>query len=336
MASYPHMIFASESAELTKDKLVDIVTAALRDDDLTSEQSALKAVVARRGYPFTFWFEDADRVGEMYVDYLPEGARRRPIINAATVVDMSGTDDPDGEHADAAGAIVGALAATDGVWVFAEATKRFVGMAYGDEPAVPPVGAPTPEPAVSPAPAPTPEPAATPQPAPSPEPVPTPEPSPSPEPVPTPEPVPAPEPVAETTPQPVAEPVASEPRGDIGAPPVEPVPVQVPTSEPTPVGRGDLGDPGDIGAAPVTEPDGPLWVPPTREEIEHPVVERPAGDLGAPPEPSALVPAQVSTSEPAPEQPRSADATPTPAAPEPEQPQQEETGFFKRFFGRRR
>lgn len=132
MAAYPHMIFATEDAGLSKDRLVELLTACFPGEELGIEQTALKVAVTRAGYPFTFWFEDADRVGEMYVGFLPDGARRRPIINAATVVDMSGAADGATAQEDAARVIVGTLAAQDGVWVFSEEAKRFVGLDYGD------------------------------------------------------------------------------------------------------------------------------------------------------------------------------------------------------------
>ena len=45
MAAYPHMIFASEKAELTKERLAEVATSVL--DGATSEISALKVVVTR-------------------------------------------------------------------------------------------------------------------------------------------------------------------------------------------------------------------------------------------------------------------------------------------------
>lgn len=131
-SAYPHMIFATEAAGLDKDRLVALLDEAVPGG--STEQTALKLTWTRDGYAYTYWFEDADRVGEMYADYLPEGARRRPVINATTVIDMSGAADASGEHAGEARGIVEHLAAQDGVHVFAEATKRFVGMSYGDEP----------------------------------------------------------------------------------------------------------------------------------------------------------------------------------------------------------
>ncbi|MTB70860.1 hypothetical protein GGG17_02495 [Arsenicicoccus sp. MKL-02] len=146
-SAYPHMIFATEAAGLDKDRLVALLDEAVPGG--STEQTALKLTWTRDGYAYTYWFEDADRVGEMYADYLPEGARRRPVINATTVIDMSGAADASGEHADEARGIVEHLAAQDGVHVFAESTKRFVGLSYGDEPA--PEPAPTATAAIEPA-----------------------------------------------------------------------------------------------------------------------------------------------------------------------------------------
>lgn len=95
-SAYPHMIFATDKAELDRDRLVALLGECCPGGE--AEQSSLKVTWTREGYAFTFWFEDADRVGEMYADYLPDGARRRPLVNATTVIDMSGAADPDGTH----------------------------------------------------------------------------------------------------------------------------------------------------------------------------------------------------------------------------------------------
>lgn len=134
-SSHPHMIFATEAADLTQERLVELLEQATPGGE--AERSAIKVAWVRDGYAWTFWFEDADRVGEMYADYLPEGARRRPLVNATTVIDMSGALDPEDAHAAEATTIVTHLAGQDGVNVFSEATKRFVGMSYGDEPEAP-------------------------------------------------------------------------------------------------------------------------------------------------------------------------------------------------------
>ncbi|WP_409484240.1 hypothetical protein [Arsenicicoccus dermatophilus] len=130
-SAYPHMIFATDKAELDRDRLVALLGECCPGGE--AEQSSLKVTWTREGYAFTFWFEDADRVGEMYADYLPEGARRRPLVNATTVIDMSGDADPDGTHEGVARVVARHLAQQDGVSVFAEERKRFVAMAYGDE-----------------------------------------------------------------------------------------------------------------------------------------------------------------------------------------------------------
>lgn len=132
-SAYPHMIFGTDKSELDKARLVALLEEACPGGQ--DDQSALKVTWTRDGYAWTFWFEDADRVGEMYADYLPEGARRRPLINATTVIDMSGAGDDAREHAAEADTIVRHLAAQEGVHVFSEETKRFVGLSYGDEPA---------------------------------------------------------------------------------------------------------------------------------------------------------------------------------------------------------
>jgi len=320
-SAYPHMIFATEAAGLDKDRLVALLDEAVPGG--STEQTALKLTWTRDGYAYTYWFEDADRVGEMYADYLPEGARRRPVINATTVIDMSGAADASGEHAGEARGIVEHLAAQDGVHVFAEATKRFVGMSYGDEPA------PEPTPTATAAT----EPASV-----------------------TPEPV-QPEPVVE-----VAEPTTGdfgepgirvdEPSEDeVVAQPTTPEPAAAPEHQP-----GDFGEPGirvdepseDLvdthpaapepaaASAPAPSPE-PQPAPTPVEPIapEPQVAPEPVAPEPVLPEPE-IAPEPTPSPEPTPEPqplPRAepiAQPEPIPA-PEPVP----EKGFLKKLFGRR-
>ena len=321
-SAYPHMIFATEAAGLDKDRLVALLDEAVPGG--STEQTALKLTWTRDGYAYTYWFEDADRVGEMYADYLPEGARRRPVINATTVIDMSGAADASGEHADEARGIVEHLAAQDGVHVFAEATKRFVGLSYGDEPA------PEPTPTATAAP----EPASV-----------------------TPEPV-QPEPVLE-----VAEPRAGdfgepglrvdEPSEDeVVAQPTTPEPAATPEHQP-----GDFGEPGlrvdepsedEVVAQPTTpQPaaaSAPAPSPEPQPEIapEPPVQpERIPGQLPTTPEPTPS-PEPAPTPEPTPSPEPTPEPQPLPRAEPIAQPEPipapepvPEKGFLKKLFGRR-
>ncbi|WP_392467900.1 hypothetical protein ACF3NS_03815 [Arsenicicoccus cauae] len=333
-SAYPHMIFATEAAGLDKDRLVALLDEAVPGG--STEQTALKLTWTRDGYAYTYWFEDADRVGEMYADYLPEGARRRPVINATTVIDMSGAADASGEHADEARGIVEHLAAQDGVHVFAESTKRFVGLSYGDEPA--PEPAPTATAATEPA-------SVTPEPV-QPDPVvevaeptagdfgepglrvdepsedelayPTaPEPAAASAPAPSPEPEPAPTPV---------EPIASEP--EVTPEPVVPEPV--------------LPEP-EIAPEPPVQPEripGQLPSTPEPTPTPHPLPdEEPAPTPG--PEP-ALSPEPAPAPEPTPSPEPTPEPQPLPRAEPIAQPEPipapepvPEKGFLKKLFGRR-
>ncbi|GMA21076.1 hypothetical protein MM440_01275 [Arsenicicoccus piscis] len=130
--AYPHMVFAVESAGLTKDWLTGHLDQLFDGTQTQSEQTALKLTYTVAGYPYTFWFEDAEGLGERYANYLPEMVRRRRLAGATTMIDMSGAADPDGSHRTEALRIAQSLTAIEGVWAFSEEAKRFVGIDYGD------------------------------------------------------------------------------------------------------------------------------------------------------------------------------------------------------------
>lgn len=231
--SYPHIVFAAEEAGLDKAH-VQRLLSELFGAAVTLESKPLQLTATVNGYSFTFWFDDeADLVAERYADYLPPTARRRRLLACTTMVDMSGGPDPDGTHAPEAARIAAGLADLPGVFVFSEASRRFVGLVYEDavtapEPVVDATPGPEATPAPAPEPVPEPEPEAAPPPAPTPEPEPAPAPDPTPEPEPAPAPGPTPEP--ELAPIPVPTPVP-EPTPQ---PEPEPEPLPAPTPEPEP------------------------------------------------------------------------------------------------------
>lgn len=351
--SYPHMIFGTDAAELTKDSLAALLAETFAGRSTGSSQTPLKLEFVCDDYPFTFWFEDAERVGEMYVDYLPEGTRRRPLTNASTVVDMSGAPDDDGRHADDADQIAQALARVDGVLVFSEASKRFVGLPYGDEPvAVPTLDADSPAAVIPSALPPEPEPALAPV---------EPEPAPA---AADPEPTPA---AAEADKRPTAVPSRPEPveaapfdaapSGDEAVPTeslgahdepvapdaspvgdllvaeddvIPPTPDEPTTAEPTPAERD-----AEIGTDAQPEIDGevdPESAPaPTPEPSPEPSFES-ESEPDPQPEPvgPGLVPAATEHAQDAPSRQPVLESEPTTEG-EPEQ----KGGFLKRLFGRR-
>lgn len=200
---YPHLVFLTPDCGLDKEATAQLLRETL--PGAAVEDKPLRLDAQLEGYTFSLWFEDAEGVADRYATYLPEGARRRWLSRCETMIDLHGGPDPEGAHAGQAQALVAALQAREGVEVFSEQTRRFVGMEYGDaaaastespgaaslpaEPAEPVTQwVPTvPEPAAAPSPAPVdvpaeqataPEPEATPVdvPAEQPEPAPAPEP----------------------------------------------------------------------------------------------------------------------------------------------------------------
>lgn len=263
-SSYPHVVFAGEEAALDKAAVQALAREALAADDPQIEDKPLQLVLTLGSFVVTIWFDDeADQVSERYVPYLPPTARRRRLLACTTMLDVSGSDDPDGTHAGSVTRLAEALADRPGVFVFDETRKRFVGLDYGDEA----LGVELqPEPAVEAQP--EPEPTVQPQPRVEPEPIPAAGPEPviaaaptaaEPEPASTDE---VPEPAQVRPPQtPAFEPV---PGPEATAGPAIPVPPQV---EPTP------------GQAAGPEPHEPQ---PTHEGPAPDLVELP--DLTAPAE----------------------------------------------------
>lgn len=154
--AYPHIVFAKDETVLPRAELEAVVQELFADDHSAPEtsQDALSVVLRRRGderaYTFTFWYDDeAEGLGDHYADYAAP-LRRRRITRCTTMIDFSGDADPEGHQAEAASRITDALAQREGVYVFSELAKRFVGMDYGDDPTV----APTPEPELEPTPTP--------------------------------------------------------------------------------------------------------------------------------------------------------------------------------------
>lgn len=251
--AYPHIVFAKDASVLPREELESVLLELFAGEDPapTVSHDPLSLVLRRggeQGHSFTFWYDDdADGLGERYADYAAP-LRRRRVARCTTMIDASGDADPGAAQADAARRIMTALAEHDGVYVFSELDKRFVGMDYGDEIApagvdvgatsvpAPEVPAPGPAPDLAPAPTPLPEPGpveptplepmpaeATPLGPPAEAPVRT-TPEPAPEPGPAPETTPAPEPSTPFAPAP-AEPAATVP----GTPPA---PESVPPGAP--------------------------------------------------------------------------------------------------------
>ncbi len=131
--AYPHIIFATGPDVITKELLHEVLAEAYPHG--TVSDAPLKSVLQLGEYAFTFWFDDeADGLAQRYAGYLPEGARRRRLVTCTTMIDFSGGADPEQAHRDDAERIVAELAELDGVWVFSEASKRFVAFDYGPPP----------------------------------------------------------------------------------------------------------------------------------------------------------------------------------------------------------
>lgn len=352
--AYPHLVFATDSQTLPRERLQGIVDElfAGRDPAATVEQGSLQVVVRLGDYPLTFWYDDeSDGLGERYAGFAPTLKRRR-ISRCSTMIDASGDADPDGTLAGDVAALMSAIAGQPGVYVFSEEAKAFVGLDEAD-----PFATPAPEAAPAPAPVAAPEP------------------------VPTPVAPVAPEPVAEA---PVAEapaaeaPVADEPVVEpvlVEPVIVEPVIVEEPVALEPVIAPEPVRDAEPAAAAPFEMPDldnpvaEPAFEPGTQDRAqapgrteptdplaepvaEQPIVEEPIVEEPVVEEPVVEQPA-ASESAPAPEETREAvpqdpaqgapepQPAPEPAAPPVHEPaaeaeQPREQGFFKRIFGRRR
>lgn len=148
---YPHMVFVQPDAGLDKESLAVFLEGLFPDADVTDKP--LRVDMELGGYLFSFWLEEAEGVAERYATYLPEGARRRWLSRCASMIDLHGQPDPERTHEAKARRIVEALQAQDGIEVFSEETRRFLGMDYGDGTSSAPVPAAVPaQPAAPPAP----------------------------------------------------------------------------------------------------------------------------------------------------------------------------------------
>ena len=132
--AYPHLVFATDAQTLPRTELEAVVAEVFagREPAPIVEEGALQAVVRLGDYAFTFWYDDeSEGLGERYASYAPT-IRRRRISRCSTMIDASGDADPDRAHAADADALMRALAARRGVYVFSEEAKAFVGMDEAD------------------------------------------------------------------------------------------------------------------------------------------------------------------------------------------------------------
>ena len=132
--AYPHLVFATDAQTLPRTELEAVVAEVFagREPAPTVEEGVLQATVRLGDYAFTFWYDDeSEGLGERYASYAPT-IRRRRISRCSTMIDASGDADPDGTHAADAEALMRALAARRGVYVFSEEAKAFVGMDEAD------------------------------------------------------------------------------------------------------------------------------------------------------------------------------------------------------------
>lgn len=130
--SYPHIIFAKDAQVLPQQSLAEVLTDLFPGAEV--EQGEIKAVLRLPGYAYTFWYDDdADGLGDRYADFAAP-LRRKRVTRCTTMIDASGDADPGGAHAVDVARLMDDLAARDGVYVFSEETKRFLGMDY-DAPA---------------------------------------------------------------------------------------------------------------------------------------------------------------------------------------------------------
>lgn len=148
---YPHMVFVEPDAGLDKESLAVFLEGLFPDADVTDKP--LRVDLELGGYVFSFWLEEAEGVADRYATYLPEGARRRWLSRCESMIDLHGQPDPERRHAASAQRIVAALQEQDGIEVFSEETRRFVGMDYADRTSTAPAAPTVP---AQPAPAPLP------------------------------------------------------------------------------------------------------------------------------------------------------------------------------------
>lgn len=128
--AYPHIVFAKTADVLPQQTLADLLTSLFPDAQV--EQGEIKAQLTLEDYTYTFWYDDdAEGLGERYADYA-NPLRRKRVSRCTTMIDASGDVDPTGVRARDVHRIMAALAERDGVYVFSEETKRFVGMEYED------------------------------------------------------------------------------------------------------------------------------------------------------------------------------------------------------------
>ena len=128
--SYPHIIFAKDAQVLPQQALAEVLTGLFPEAEV--EQGEIKAVLRLPDYAYTFWYDDdADGLGDRYADYAAP-LRRKRVTRCTTMIDASGDADPEGAHAEHVARIMGELAQREGVYVFSEETKRFLGMDYDD------------------------------------------------------------------------------------------------------------------------------------------------------------------------------------------------------------
>ncbi|WP_116112661.1 hypothetical protein [Austwickia chelonae] len=144
--SYPHMVFVLPESGLDKDALAAWLREVFPAAEVTDKPLRLDLQVD--DYTFSFWFEEAEGVAEHYATYLPEHSSRRWLTKCTALIDLHGVIDPEEAHAATAERLVAALQAHDGVEVFSEKSRRFLGMDYGDAETTAPA-AETPVPAVT-------------------------------------------------------------------------------------------------------------------------------------------------------------------------------------------
>lgn len=320
---YPHIVFAKDADTLPREQLRSILGELFPGEGTRIEEGALQVELHLSEYTFTFWYDDeAEGLGGRYAEYAPT-LRRRRISRCTTMIDLSGDPDPDGAHRGDADRITRTLAGVEGVYVFSEEAKAFVGMdeadPFEDAPTGPvPVGT-----GLADAPAEAPEPATTPAAEPI-EPIEAPAPEPVEAPLPEPVETPAPEPVEAPPPEPVETPLPEPVETPATTEPVEPVePVEAPAA---------AAESPAAGGRPVE----PVVVADSVREDESIVVHEP--EAAPEPERAHRAAAEERATEP---------VEPAPAAPAPAEEQRTETetgaageekekpGFFKRLFGRR-
>ena len=376
-SAYPHIVFATDEETLPKAELETLLGDLFvgHEPPPVTRQGALEVVLNLGEYAFTFWYDDeAEGLGGRYAMFAPAMKHRR-ISKCTTMIDFSGSADPDGTHAAHADTIATALAGRAGVYVFSEASKTFVAMDYADPFADPapsgaasPVATPVAEEAAEEAAPPVPAAgAAAAEPAPVPEPEPAAAPTPPAAPAPAPKPAPAPPrtygPSSPFAPAAAWAPPAREPqrpRTSIGQVPTAPA-----ASEETapPIGRVPVSEPArpaPVGQVPTTPaPPKPVETPAPTQPAETPAPTQPA-ETPVPPATAAEVAEPAAGVGSGGERPTEERYTPPFTAPWPEpgtperseRPQhpdssphsreetveepEEKKGVFKRMFGRRK